>query len=72
MKELVWQVTYRFVSVLNEQGFLEGRYVPVIDGQKEATPAAVAQATAPLGLSNGDGSTGETDVPSSEPALKSE
>lgn len=27
--------------MLNEQGFLEGRYVPVVDGQKEATPAEV-------------------------------
>ncbi|KAJ7296263.1 hypothetical protein O6H91_17G072600 [Diphasiastrum complanatum] len=27
------EVTYRFVSVLNEQGFIEGRYVPVFDGQ---------------------------------------
>lgn len=34
-------MTYRFVSVLNEQGFLEGRYVPVVDGQKEATPSEV-------------------------------
>jgi len=35
------EVTYRFVSVLNEQGFLEGRYVPVVDGQKEATQSEV-------------------------------
>jgi len=66
------EVTYRFVSVLNEQGFLEGRYVPVIDGPKEVSPAAVAKTATPLGSSNGDGSAGETDVPSSEPALKSE
>jgi AAA family ATP:ADP antiporter len=71
------EVTYRFVSVLNEQGFLEGRYVPVVDGQKEAAtpiPETPAQATT-LGSNNGDGSapqSGETDVPSSEPALKSE
>jgi AAA family ATP:ADP antiporter len=71
------EVTYRFVSVLNEQGFLEGRYVPVIDGQKETVspiPEPPAQTTT-LGSSNGDGSapqSGETDVSSSEPALKSE
>ncbi|KAL3681200.1 hypothetical protein R1sor_024156 [Riccia sorocarpa] len=27
------EVQYRFVSVLNEQGFIEGRYVPVVDGK---------------------------------------
>ncbi|GLJ21512.1 hypothetical protein SUGI_0397790 [Cryptomeria japonica] len=26
------EVTYRFVSVLNEQGFIEGRYVPITEG----------------------------------------
>uniref|UniRef100_A0A0C9RV79 ADP,ATP carrier protein n=1 Tax=Wollemia nobilis TaxID=56998 RepID=A0A0C9RV79_9CONI len=26
------EVTYRFVSMLNEQGFIEGRYVPVTEG----------------------------------------
>ena len=72
------QVTYRFVSVLNDQGFLEGRYVPVVDGQKEsATPAPETPAsTATLGSSNGDGSPplsgGETDVSPPEPALKTE
>ena len=66
-------MTYRFVSVLNEQGFLEGRYVPVIDGQKEA--ASPISETPALGSSNGDGSppqSGESDVSTSEPALKSE
>ncbi|KAL2620793.1 hypothetical protein R1flu_000998 [Riccia fluitans] len=37
------EVQYRFVSVLNEQGFIEGRYVPVVDGkplpQGSVTPA---------------------------------
>ncbi|KAH7366072.1 hypothetical protein KP509_18G062100 [Ceratopteris richardii] len=31
------EVTYRFVSVLNEKGFIEGRYVPVIDGRPVAS-----------------------------------
>jgi AAA family ATP:ADP antiporter len=31
------EVTYRFVSVLNEQGFIEGRYVPVMDGSTPMT-----------------------------------
>jgi AAA family ATP:ADP antiporter len=71
------EVTYRFVSVLNEQGFLEGRYVPVIDGQKEATSSVPKTPTPPatLGSSNGDGSppqSGETGVTPSEPALKTE
>lgn len=26
------EIAYRFISVLNEQGFIEGKYVPVIDG----------------------------------------
>jgi hypothetical protein len=63
------QVTYRFVSVLNEQGFIEGRYVPVVDGQAVAAvaPAPVASTT------NADGSTekqgeGERDIPASEAA----
>lgn len=63
------QVTYRFVSVLNEQGFIEGRYVPVIDGQA-MTPQIPTPPTN-LGSNNGDGSVrkeGETDVPASEPA----
>jgi len=69
--------------VLNDQGFLEGKYVPVIDGQTQNIPAAppatpesapepasVASST-DLGSSNGDGSAvqeGGTDVPTSEPA----
>lgn len=77
------QVLYRFVSVLNDQGFLEGKYVPVIDGETQKSPAAppatpqsvsepasVASST-DLGSSNGDGSAvqeGGTDVPTSEPA----
>jgi len=31
------EVTYRFVSILNEQGFIEGRYVPVMDGSTPMT-----------------------------------
>lgn len=31
------EVTYRFVSVLNEKGFIEGRYVPVVDGKPVAS-----------------------------------
>lgn len=69
--------------MLNDQGFLEGKYVPVIDGQTVTFPVAppatpestpeppsVASST-DLGSSNGDGSAlqeGGTDVPSSEPA----
>jgi hypothetical protein len=63
------QVTYRFVSVLNEQGFIEGRYVPVVDGQVVAAvaPAPIASTT------NGDASTkkqgeGERDIPTSKAA----
>ncbi|CAM6014902.1 unnamed protein product [Sphagnum balticum] len=63
------QVTYHFVNVLNEQGFIEGRYVPIVDGQAVAaiTPAPIASTT------NGDGSTekqgkGERDIPASEAA----
>lgn len=77
------QVLYRFVSVLNDQGFLEGKYVPVIDGQTQNSPAAppatpesasepaIVASSTDLGSSNGDGSAvqeGGTDVPTSEPA----
>jgi len=55
------------VNVLNEQGFIEGRYV--VDGQAVAAvaPAPIASTT------NRDGSTekqgeGERDIPASEPA----
>ena len=41
------QVAYRFVSVLNEQGFIEGRYVPVLDGVPVASSAAAALAVPP-------------------------
>jgi AAA family ATP:ADP antiporter len=67
------EVKYRFVSVLNEQGFLEGRYVPVVEGQAQP-PAAPSETQVPssetsplLETNNIDGSaaqSGETDVPS--------
>ncbi|CAM6056220.1 unnamed protein product [Sphagnum tenellum] len=63
------EVTYRFVNVLNEQGFIEGRYVLAIDGQ-----AMVAIAPAPMAsTTNGDGSTekqgeGQHDIPASKAA----
>eukprot|EP00249_Psilotum_nudum_P024241 c29132_g1_i1 orf=436-2646(+) len=41
------EVTYRFVSVLNEHGFIEGRYVPVMDGKTlavEVSDSAVSDA----------------------------
>eukprot|EP00250_Pteridium_aquilinum_P014272 c21881_g1_i1 orf=388-2619(+) len=44
------EVTYRFVSVLNEQGFIEGRYVPIVDGKavaSEAGDSAVVEAKLP-------------------------
>lgn len=73
------QATYRFVSVLNEQGFIEGRYVPVIDGQTEVSsqslPATSPRPEQSSGSSNGDGSVrerreteGDADKRSSEPA----
>ncbi len=55
------------MSVLNEQGFIEGRYVPVVDGQAVAAvaPTPIASTT------NGDGSIekqgeGERDILASE------
>lgn len=73
------QVAYRFVSVLNEQGFIEGRYVPVVDGKtvvtQAAAPAPVVETTEPT--VNGDASSSngsptakteeDTDSPASEP-----
>lgn len=44
------EVTYRFVSVLNEQGFIEGRYVPVVDGKpvaSEVGESAITEAKLP-------------------------
>lgn len=52
------EVTYRFVSVMNEQGFLEGRYVPIADGKPIATEAgasAIVDARPPEAPSDGDG-----------------
>lgn len=52
------QITYRFVSVLNEQGFIEGRYVPVVDGKSvasEAGDSAVVEARLSEPLNVGDG-----------------
>jgi hypothetical protein len=66
-------VTYRFVSVLNEQGFIEGRYVPITDEPTLAgvATATIASTTPTVGSTNGDGSpekqgAGEFDVPASE------
>eukprot|EP00252_Welwitschia_mirabilis_P019971 TRINITY_DN4779_c0_g2_i1.p1 TRINITY_DN4779_c0_g2~~TRINITY_DN4779_c0_g2_i1.p1 ORF type:complete len:716 (+),score=134.87 TRINITY_DN4779_c0_g2_i1:578-2725(+) len=41
------EVTYRFVSVLNEQGFVEGRYVPVTDKSSSIPPVEPISATTP-------------------------
>lgn len=52
------EITYRFVSVLNEQGFIEGRYVPVVDGKSvasEAGDSAVVEARLSEPLNEGDG-----------------
>lgn len=49
-----FQVAYRFVSVLNEQGFIEGKYVPVIDGTPILT-TTVAKAETANGAGNGAG-----------------
>ncbi|CAM6098466.1 unnamed protein product [Calypogeia fissa] len=69
------EVAYRFVSVLNEQGFIEGRYVPVVDGKTLVKPAAapVKESAGPTNgdavSSNGQPKTGEdTDSPAAEPA----
>ncbi|KAI5055097.1 hypothetical protein GOP47_0030242 [Adiantum capillus-veneris] len=48
------QVTYRFVSVFNEKGFIEGRYVPVVDGK-------------PVPLDVGDSAVIEAEVPTKIP-----
>ncbi|BBN14269.1 ATP:ADP antiporter, AAA family [Marchantia polymorpha subsp. ruderalis] len=45
------EVSYRFVSVLNEQGFIEGRYVPVVDGKP--VPEGTEAEKEPL-VTNGD------------------
>ncbi|KAG6544306.1 hypothetical protein Mapa_014309 [Marchantia paleacea] len=45
------EVSYRFVSVLNEQGFIEGRYVPVVDGKP--VPEGTEAESEPL-VTNGD------------------
>lgn len=74
------QVAYRFVSVLNEQGFIEGRYVPVVDGKTVVKQAADGKTVVPVdesaGPTNGDAATSngqpktgeDTDSPATEPA----
>ncbi|KAI5068587.1 hypothetical protein GOP47_0016932 [Adiantum capillus-veneris] len=72
------EVTYRFVSAMNEQGFLEGRYVPIIDGKpvaSEAGVSAVVEARLPEASDDKDGSSmqesgpnGSTSSTSKEPA----
>eukprot|EP00271_Cylindrocystis_brebissonii_P017775 TRINITY_DN4759_c0_g1_i1.p1 TRINITY_DN4759_c0_g1~~TRINITY_DN4759_c0_g1_i1.p1 ORF type:complete len:708 (-),score=157.70 TRINITY_DN4759_c0_g1_i1:1050-3173(-) len=50
------EVAYRFVSVINEQGFIEGRYVPIVDGQilnPSAPPPKVPIVSEVLGNDNG-------------------
>ena len=42
------------MSVLNEQGFIEGRYVPILDGKPVASgvsESAVTEASLPTGAS---------------------
>ena len=34
------EVTYRFVSEMNDQGFMEGKYVPIVDGDGSGGSAA--------------------------------
>ncbi|KAJ7518793.1 hypothetical protein O6H91_20G008700 [Diphasiastrum complanatum] len=55
------EIAYRFVSVLTEQGFVEGRYVPVLDSPTMSrTPLMQeTQAGDDIGANNGDGSLSE-------------
>ncbi|KAJ7550065.1 hypothetical protein O6H91_07G081300 [Diphasiastrum complanatum] len=65
------EVAYRFVSVLNEQGFIEGRYVPVLDGQPMlGTPMTQAQDI--TGANNGDDSSTEQSLVEDADSLISE
>eukprot|EP00897_Mesotaenium_endlicherianum_P006023 jgi/Mesen1/5449/ME000272S04784 len=51
------EVSYRFMSVMNEQGFIEGRYVPIVDGRPitAAEAQALGVSDVRLGSTNGDG-----------------
>jgi hypothetical protein len=59
------QVAYRFVSVLNEQGFIEGRYVPVVGGK---TVIKDAEVSAPPPVEESSESTESTNGDASAPA----
>eukprot|EP00850_Spirogloea_muscicola_P007672 SM000039S14502 [mRNA] locus=s39:504238:507524:+ [translate_table: standard] len=74
------EVKYRFVSVLNEQGFVEGRYVPILDGKpvldgklpaevKSSAPAPAAAAKiVSEAAGNDDGGNGASSLTLEQPA----
>lgn len=67
------QVTYRFVSFLNEQNFIEGRYVPVVDGKpvaSEVGDSVVTEAKVPekFTMPKETHADGEAGTAASEPA----
>jgi len=59
------QRSHRFVSVLNEQGYIEGRYVPIDDDSTATRNTAPASASLPS--DNGNGPVAPTDVVGATP-----